>query len=194
MSSRIGWLASAGIIVLAMLLVGRGLRTNPAERGVEFAPDMVRTPAIKSYSQSPVLPHGSSMQPLVAGVVIRGADISDYGDGCDEAMRAGADLTNPFRNDDSSALARGERVFSITCSPCHGQDGETKPPAVLRGMIAPPSLLGARAVGLRDGEIFHIITRGQGKMSGYAAHVVPEDRWRVVLHLRRLQQGGAASR
>ena len=35
-----------------------------------------------------------------------------------------------------------------------------------------------------------VYARGQGIMPSHAAQVLPEDRWRVVLHLRRLQEGG----
>ena len=48
---------------------------------------------------------------------------------------------------------------------------------------------------LPDGQVFHIISRGQGIMPSHAAQVLPDDRWRVILYLRQLQgaqQGGAA--
>ena len=194
MKGSVAWILAALAIVAGMLAVGRLIRFDPARRGLEFAPDMVRTPAVRSFAASPVLRGGTSMQPLVEGVVIRGSEPFDYGFGTTEALRAGADLANPFAASDAKALARGERVYGITCSTCHGQDGETKPPAVLRGVVAPPSLLAARALAMKDGEIFHVITKGQGKMSGYASMITPEDRWKALLHVRRLQQGGTTTR
>jgi mono/diheme cytochrome c family protein len=194
MKTRLGWILSALAIAGAMLAIGRFLRFDPAQRGLEFAPDMVRTPAVRSFAASGALPGGTSMQPLVEGVVIRGAEPFEYGFGPQEALRAGVELVNPFAASDATALARGERIFGITCATCHGQDGETKPPAVLRGVVAPPSLLGARAMAMKDGEIFHVITKGQGKMSGYASMIAPEDRWKAILHVRKLQQGGTTTR
>jgi mono/diheme cytochrome c family protein len=194
MKGRKTWLLSAIVLGGSMLAAGRLLRLDPAERGLEFAPDMARTPAIKSFTASPLLPGGTSMQPLAEGVVIRGSEPFEYGPGPEEQARAGRDLVNPFAGTDTRAVARGERVFGITCATCHGKDGETKPPAVQRGVIAPPSLLAAHAMAMKDGEIFHGITKGQGKMPAYASLIVPEDRWKAILYVRRLQQGGATTR
>ena len=126
-------------------------------------------------------------------VAHRGAAPFDYGFGSEEAVRAGAALVNPFTAD-ADALKRGERVYAITCANCHGADGETKPPAVLRGVVGPPSLLGARAMAMKDGEIFHVITKGQGKMPSHAAIVDPDDRWKAILHVRALQREGTTTR
>jgi mono/diheme cytochrome c family protein len=191
---RSAWILAAAGVIAVMFGAGRLLRFDAAHRGTEFAPDMVRTPAVKSFAASSVLPGGTSMQPLVEGVVIRGSEPFDYGFSAEEAARAGAELGNPFPESDQNALARGERVFGITCATCHGKDGETKPPAVLRGVVAPPSLLAARAVGMKDGQIFHVITKGQGKMPSHAGMIAPEDRWKAILYLRKLQHGGPATR
>ena len=51
----------------------------------------------------------------------------------------------------------------------------------------PPSLLAEHARRLSDGEIWQVITRGQGAMASYAAQVLHEDRWRVIQHVRTLQ-------
>jgi hypothetical protein len=58
-------------------------------------------------------------------------------------------------------------------------------------MLPPPSLKAERAVQMRDGQLFHVITRGQGNMASYAVQVRPEDRWKAILHVRALQAGGA---
>jgi hypothetical protein len=47
--------------------------------------------------------------------------------------------------------------------------------------------MAAHARGLAEGQIFHIITRGQGIMPSHAVQVLPEDRWRVVLYLSQMQ-------
>ena len=40
---------------------------------------------------------------------------------------------------------------------------------------------------MRDGQLFHVMTRGQGIMVSYAVQVGPEDRWRMVHYIRNLQ-------
>ncbi len=176
---------SRGIIVatlaaVALLLVLRSaLPPDGSVRGLEFFPDMARTPAVKANVRSVELP---------AGVALVGSEVFDFAKGLDEQARAGRELTNPYRADDAGALARGERLFMIYCMTCHGPDGETPPPVVLRGMQAPPSMKAAHALKLTDGEMFHILTTGQNNMASYAAQLPPDDRWKVILRVRALQR------
>jgi mono/diheme cytochrome c family protein len=39
---------------------------------------------------------------------------------------------------------------------------------------------------MKDGQLFHIITFGQGNMPSYAAQVDRDDRWKVVRFVRGL--------
>jgi hypothetical protein len=41
---------------------------------------------------------------------------------------------------------------------------------------------------MRDGQLFHVVTYGQGNMSGYASQIGEDDRWRAVAHVRHLQR------
>jgi hypothetical protein len=57
----------------------------------------------------------------------------------------------------------------------------------------PPSFLAEKTLKMKDGQMFHVVTYGQGNMAAYAGQVPPEDRWAVILHLRQLQKlGGIA--
>lgn len=169
------------------------LRSNPGERNYEAFTEMVYSPASKSLSPSPDFPLGMTQQPLVAGVVVRGRAPFPFGPGLEEAQRAGRELVNPFAGesgepDDPAVLARGAEVYGIYCIVCHGADGMGRGSAVLRGMLPPPSFKGAHALEIADGEMFHIVTRGQGNMASYAAQVSADDRWKVIRHIRSLQE------
>jgi hypothetical protein len=41
---------------------------------------------------------------------------------------------------------------------------------------------------MRDGQMFHVITYGQKLMPSQASQVRADDRWRLILQVRRLQQ------
>jgi hypothetical protein len=41
---------------------------------------------------------------------------------------------------------------------------------------------------MKDGQLFHVVTYGQGNMPAHAAQLSQDDRWQVILHLRSLQQ------
>jgi len=40
---------------------------------------------------------------------------------------------------------------------------------------------------MREGQMYHVISLGQGNMASYASQVTRDDRWRAILHIRRLQ-------
>jgi mono/diheme cytochrome c family protein len=182
----------AGGVVLGLLFFCRGsLTRDTTERSLEFFPDMARSPARKPYEPSASFPGGLVQQRLPEGVALYGASLFEYGPGDEEAARAGRELTNPFAPSDAAALERGARVYKVFCALCHGNDGAERTPVVERGMIPPPSLTGARAVGMKDGELFHLISHGRGSMASYAVQLEPDDRWRAVLHVRALQKGVA---
>jgi mono/diheme cytochrome c family protein len=43
-----------------------------------------------------------------------------------------------------------------------------------------------------DGKVYHVITHGQGLMSGYGANIPVRDRWAIVAYLRALQESKKA--
>jgi mono/diheme cytochrome c family protein len=186
-TSVVGAVAVAGVLVLALRVA---VVHDPSRPNIEYMPDMVRGPAAQSQSECAALPDGVSDQALPDGVVVRGAATFRFGATPEEAERAGRELSNPFRADDAAALARGAVVFQRFCTPCHGADGEGRGLAVQRGMLPPPSLKAERAMKMRDGQMFHVVTKGQGNMASYAVQVAPDDRWKAVLHVRALQAGG----
>jgi mono/diheme cytochrome c family protein len=61
-----------------------------------------------------------------------------------------------------------------------------------QGVPPPPSLLAERALRMADGQMYHIITFGQGNMAAYASQVEREDRWRVINYVRELQKEATA--
>ncbi len=54
--------------------------------------------------------------------------------------------------------------------------------------VKPRSLMAASAIGLKDGEIFHSITLGFGSMGAHGSQIKPDDRWKLVLYIRNLQE------
>lgn len=111
-----------------------------------------------------------------------------YGEGEEEAIRAGEELANPFEPS-PEFRRRGQQVFETVCLVCHGAGGEGDGPIIGR-FPNPPNLLAERARSFPDGRIFHVITRGQGIMPPHAIQVLPDDRWKVVLYVRELQSEG----
>lgn len=153
----------------------------------EFLPGMVYSGAAESFDASATLPGGRVLQRPPAGTLSRRASLVSYAATPAGAIRAGEELAAPAQAREDEA--RGAAVYATFCTPCHGGAGLGDGAVVKRGFPAPPSLLAARALTMRDGQIFHIVTYGQVNMPAYAAQIGEEDRWRVVAYVRQLQRG-----
>ena len=95
-------------------------------------------------------------------------------------------LKNPvlFRKE---VYEQGKKEYNTFCTPCHGALGKGQ------GTVAPylgsiPSLVRREMREWQDGEMYHLITLGRGRMLPYAAQIEPLDRWRIILYIRTLQK------
>jgi len=149
--------------------------------------------AYDSFSPNPNFPDGLTLRTPPPGTIARGRIPLHYQATPQDALRAGDELKNPFADHDASRLERGSVVFTNFCQVCHGATGEGNTPVTQRGFPMPPSLLAQRCLQMKDGQMFHVITYGQGKMPPHAAQLSQDDRWSVVLHLRVLQRASATS-
>ncbi len=181
----------SALLVLSLALHA-GLRPNPARPNPSWPlSNMAQPVAAESYDASRVLPRGQVLQPPVPGTLARGHQPFHYAATPADAARAGQELANPIDPADAGAQARGQQVFATFCTPCHGATGQGDGLVAQRGFPPPPSLTAANAVGLRDGQIFHIITLGQRNMPAHAAQIPEADRWKCVLAVRQLQAKAA---
>jgi mono/diheme cytochrome c family protein len=174
--------------ILLMLGLDWSLRTDQALRNVEFLPDMAHAVSAETFAANAALAQGRTLQTPPDGTIARGFKPIPFGATPEEAARIGALLVNPLAQDDERALRRGADVFATFCRTCHGDRALGNAPVTLRGVPPPPSLLADKVRQMSDGQIFHIITYGQGNMSPLAAQVTREDRWRAVLYVRSLQR------
>ncbi len=172
------------LALLALTLAGCGAQGD--RPGMQVLPGMVDSGTVHAFDESPVRPGAPELALPPAGTEPLHASVFEYGPGPAEAQRAGRELMNPFTATDAN-LARGKQVFENVCIVCHGPRGEGDGSIVGR-FPNPPSLLAVRARSLPDGQIFHIVTRGQGIMPSHAAQVLPDDRWKAILYVRSLQE------
>ncbi|MBI3933437.1 MAG: c-type cytochrome [Acidobacteria bacterium] len=153
----------------------------------EYLPEMTHSPAYSAFAANPNFPDGMTLRPPVPGTIARGDLPLRYQSTPEDARRAGAELANPFPASDIAATDRGNAVFTNFCAPCHGVSGQGNGPVAARGFPPPPSLFAETAVNMKDGQMFHVLSFGQGNMASYAAQIAREDRWKVILYVRSLQ-------
>ncbi len=162
---------------------------GPEVRSFRVLPEMNRSPAVTTFSETPLLPEDSALQPPPAHTIPRNLPPLGYTASEQDAVRAGNEFRNPIESSDA-VLAAGRGIFRNFCLPCHGGDATGSGQVVSRGFPAPPSLLAAHARQLPDGRIFHILTFGQGNMPSYRFQLSRPERWTVIHYVRKLQQGG----
>ncbi len=153
--------------------------------GCQAAGSMVIQPYNRPLSGSDFFPDGRSARNSVAGTVPqidqKVDDPALTGITQDGGPMIGFPM--PVTND---MVKRGQERFGIYCVVCHGVDGHGDGKAVTFGFPKPPDLLTADSMALTNGEIFDIITNGQGKMLSYGYRVKPPDRWAVIAYLRAM--------
>ena len=183
------------VLLLFVLLVAVGgilaSRRDATVTNYEFLPGMAHSPRYNAFSPNPNLPGGTTLQPPIPGTIARGYLPLHYQATPEDSLRAGEELKNPFSYDDGRALDRSMFVYVNFCQTCHGPLGMSDGTVTQRGFPAPLSLIAPHAVGIKDGQIFHIVTYGQKNMASYAAQISREDRWRVILYVRSLQKQAA---
>lgn len=102
---------------------------------------------------------------------------------------AGATVTYPegFDASNESILADGKVLYTKFCSQCHGNSGQGdgKVGEVFLGV---PAYNVGRVADLTEGHIYHTITMGRGRMGAHGSQVLPEDRWKIVAYVQKLQK------
>jgi mono/diheme cytochrome c family protein len=182
-------------VVLATLLVltvalNWLLTDDSRQRGSEFLPDMAHSPAYRTFSKNPHLPEGATFQPPVPGTIARGQKPFHYQATPEDAASAGRDLPSPLAADDPLIASRGKKLFESHCLMCHGSAGLGDGPLTLKKVPA-VSLLTDKTRGMKDGQLFHVLTLGQGQnMASYAAQFSEQERWLVIGYVRKLQKQG----
>lgn len=186
--STAGFLVCTIATLIGLLALKSVTSPDPSRKNVEIFTEMSYSQAYEPLSPNPNFADGSTQQHLVEGVVRRGHLPFPYGPGEEEAQRAGRELENPYSRDDAEVPRLGAELYRIYCVSCHGAGGDGDGPVVSRGLAPPASLKASRAKEMRDGRMFHVLTRGQGRMASYAAQLDPDERWKVILHIRSLQE------
>jgi len=191
--SRLGWLNLLLVVVL-LALVGAhaAIPSDPTRRNLQFFPNMVDSLAHEAQAPVPALdPDREFDLRPPEGAVARGYLPLRYEATPEDAVRAGRDLALPDSNDEAGSAERGAFVYATFCTTCHGPGGEGDGPVTRKGVPPPPSLLLPHARDLPDGQVYHIITFGQGNMAGYGPQVGRADRWEAVRYIRGLQEAGS---
>jgi len=176
------------VFLLLFAFILTGCDRNRNSPGWDYFPDMFYSTAYETFTKNPNFSDGKTMRVPVAGTVPRDITPFNYTIDTESRILAGKELINPESPTDE-ALLRGKKVYSTFCTGCHGDKGAGDGPLFTGGLypLKPRALTGSVADNLKDGEIFHSITMGFGSMGAHGSQIRTADRWKLVLHIRRLQ-------
>lgn len=198
-------------IYTAIILAGGvaliGCKAHDDYQGLEYAPNMYHSVAyeplkqIKNkdagkwvnsseydigeyYSSNPNNPFEMNMREPVPNTVRRG-EFLPYRIPKDSLELASRIMKNPYEAS-PEVIAEGKRLFGIFCSHCHGTTG-TKPGLVGEKYAGVPSYQSPALINMTQGHIFHVLTRGKGRMPSHASQLSQRERWEIARYVQVLQ-------
>jgi hypothetical protein len=178
-------------IVLFALMAGCRGCPSPLPP-IHIVPNMDYQEKAQPQEESAFFYDGMAMRAPLPGTVARG-DLDR-----DSLVLTGADAegrhleSSPIEVTDA-VLARGAERYAIYCQPCHDPRGNGRGILFEYGSVPTASFHDEQRRAYTDGRLFDIITNGSGLMPGYRWPILPEDRWAIIAHVRRLQQERATA-
>ncbi|GAB3306645.1 c-type cytochrome [Hymenobacter tenuis] len=158
--------------------------------GLEYAPEMYHSipyEPLKQESSNKVNPMGLNMRVPAIGTVPRGKVNYFTHIGKDDIATAETSLRNPYTYT-KATLEEGKTLYARNCQHCHGEAGAGDGPVAAKFKGVPNYSVGAYKT-MNDGHIYHVIQWGKGRMMPHGSQVNPEERWKIAMYVRMLQQG-----
>jgi len=196
---------TAAFIIGVIGLVG--CKAESDNQGLKFAPNMYHSVAYEPltqikdkesgmwvnssedeigeyYSSNPYNAYEMNMREPVANTVRRGKYLP-YRIHKDSLALAARIMINPL---DSSAevIADGKKLYAIFCMACHGTKG-TEPGLVGVKYAGVPSYTSRALIDITQGHIFHVLSKGKGRMPSHASQLSIEERWTIARYVQVLQ-------
>lgn len=179
---------------MAFMLAGTLLvacrSSDPNDPGYEYMPQMYRSPSYETNSPNAVFSDSMSNRQPVSGTVPRGFKPYAYPNTNEGYEAAGINLKNPFAATEEN-VAEGKRLYEIFCTHCHGAEGKGDGKMVQNGKFPPPPSYSGTLKSLEEGKMFHSIHYGKNMMGSHASQLNSDERWKIILHVQKLQKLGA---
>ncbi len=174
-------------LVFTMFFLLSSCNKDPKHPGYEYMPNMYRSPSYETNSANPNFKNGLTNQKPVSGTIALGAPLPySYPNSIEGYEKAGLELKNPIPLN-KNVLAEGKQLYSAFCTHCHGGTGAGDGIIVNNGKFPPPPSFQIQLKDLPEGKMFHSITYGKNLMGGHASQISVDERWKIVHHLKTLQ-------
>lgn len=192
-------------LLLGIVLVG--CTTNENSPGLEYMPDMYRSPAIEAYVDYGMDPYHygeeqydslnsrmSARTPAPGTIAYAGNMMAfnmpyPYENTTEGYESAGSELVSPLVTT-KAHIERGLEIYEIMCIHCHGEKGEGNGAISTNGHIKGIPAYSGKLADLPEGKMYHSITYGKGLMGSHASQINQLERWQVIQYVQVLQNGG----
>ncbi|MDZ4824568.1 MAG: cytochrome c [Flavobacteriales bacterium] len=178
--------------------------------GVEYMPDMYRSPALEAYvdygtneaidlteerktemgfvrqlSRNPpkgTIPYTGSVQNAIYVMPYSLTNTpEDY-------ELAGTNVKSPLTST-KEHIEAGKNLYMIMCKHCHGETGKGDGTISKNGFITGIPDYAVKLKELPEGKMFHTITHGKGLMGPHSSLLNQKERWQVIEWVKLLQKG-----
>ena len=206
-------------IAASFAVLATSCTENPDSPGVEWMPDMYRSPAIEAYvdygeirneerkefksvlsAKTPpagTIPYQSNPEDVSIMMPYKrkaplDADKTHGLFGMEQdkdAVEMSAMDKNPLPYS-KETFTEGKKLYNRMCSHCHGEKGDGNGQMVKNGKISGVANFTAGSKDVEEGKLFYYITYGKGIMGAHASQINKKDRWKIVQYVKGLQNGG----
>ena len=194
--------------VAAALVATTGCVNDPDSPGLEYMPDMYRSPAVEAYVDYGQDPYQvgeevaseqrqvQSARKPVAGTIPFNPNAMAfsmpyaYPNTVEGYEAAGANLSSPLAHVGQAEIEAGQEIYTLMCTQCHGEEGKGDGALSRNGHIQGIPSYSDKLKDLPEGKMYHTLTYGKGLMGSHASQLSQKDRWLVIEYIKVLQNGG----
>jgi hypothetical protein len=195
------------IVAFAMMT---SCTTDPNSPGVEYMPDMYRSPAIEAYVDYGEDPYyvteevavsqrnkQSARKPVAGSIAFQGADKElglpyPYPNTLEGYELAGQENLSPLPTTPENIEA-GALNFGLMCTHCHGETGNGDGAISKNGHIQGIPDFTTKLKDLPEGKMYHTLIYGKGLMGSHASQISPKGLWQIIQYIQVMQNGGEIS-
>jgi|TARA_B110000093_G_scaffold183045_1_gene231798 mono/diheme cytochrome c family protein len=192
------------LIAISLMLMIASCTSDPNSPGIEYMPDMYRSPAVEAYVDYGEDPYYvteefastqrntmSARLPAAGSIAYKGDDKAfalpyPYPNTPEGYEAAGVNLHSPLVTSDENTAA-GAIIFTQMCTQCHGEEGKGDGAISRNGHIAGIPDYATKLKDLTEGKMYHTLQFGKGLMGSHASQLSQKERWLVIEYIKVLQ-------
>ena len=197
-------------VAAAITMMFASCVNDPDSPGLEYMPDMYRSPAVEAYVDYGEDPYyvteefaasqrntPSARLPVEGTISFSGEDKAfnlpyPYPNTPEGYEAAGAELVSPIASSEEN-IAAGAILYGQMCTQCHGEEGKGDGAISRNGHIVGIPSYSGKLKDLPEGKMYHTLQYGKGLMGSHASQLSQKDRWLIIEYIKTLQGNDVAS-